>query len=79
MTLYLVGGAVLFVAFVFWHAFRLGERIAGLGVLIRGNKRHNKVREKIKEIDAKTKKKLRTITRSRALKFWLRGRTPEDP
>lgn len=79
MTLYLVGSAVLFVVFIFWYAYRQGKRIADLGALVRGNKLHNEVRKKIKEIDAKTKKKLRAITRSRALKFWLRGDKPEDP
>ena len=78
MTLTLISGAVLFIAGVFWFAFRQGKKIAALDTLIMDNKLHNEARKKIKEINDKTKKKLRGISRDRALKFWLRGRNSKD-
>ena len=78
MTITLISGAVLFIAGVFWFAFRQGKKIAVLDTLVKDNKLHNEARKKIKEINEKTKKKLRDISRDRALKFWLRGRNSKD-
>jgi ATP-dependent protease ClpP protease subunit len=78
MTLTLISGAVLFIAGVFFFAYRQGKKIAVLDTLITDNKLHNQARKKIKEINEKTKKKLRDISRDRALKFWLRGRNSKD-
>ena len=74
MTLYLIGGAVLFVAGVFFYAYRQGEKIATLDTLIKSNELSNEAKQKVKEIDEKYKKKIRDINRNRVLGFWrMRG------
>ena len=79
MTLYLIAGAVLFVAGVFLYAYRQGKKIANLDTLINSNKLSNEDRKKIKEIDAKFKKTVRGINRDRALKFWMPGGKSKKP
>jgi hypothetical protein len=73
VTIYLISGAVLFVVAVFMYAYRQGKRMAYLDVLNNGNKLSNEAREKIKEIDAKYRKKIKKISRSSAMRFWDRG------
>ena len=79
MTLYLISGAVLFIAGVFLYAYRQGKKIANLDTLIKSNKLSNEAKEKIKEIDAKYKKTIRGIDRDRALDFWMRGSKSKKP
>jgi|TARA_R110000822_G_scaffold278680_5_gene400555 hypothetical protein len=79
MTLYLIGGAVLFVAGVFIYAYRQGKRIANLDTLINSNELSNEAKEKIKEIDAKFKKTVSGIDRDRVVNFWLRGNKSKKP
>lgn len=79
MTLYLIGGAVLFVAGVFIYAYRQGKRIANLDTLINSNELSNEAKEKIKEIDAKFKKTVGGIDRDRVVNFWLRGNKSKKP
>ena len=79
MTLYLISGAVLFIAGVFLYAYRQGKKIANLDTLIKSNKLSNEAKEKIKEIDAKYKKTIRGIDRDRALDFWMRGGKSKKP
>tara|TARA_R110002020_G_scaffold443397_1_gene654646 strand:- start:95 stop:334 length:240 start_codon:yes stop_codon:yes gene_type:complete len=79
MTLYLISGAVLFVAGVFLYAYRQGKKIATLDTLIKSNELSNEAKEKIKEIDAKYKKTVRGINRDRALDFWMRGSKSKKP
>ena len=55
------------------YAYRQGKRMAYLDVLNNGNKLSNEAREKIKEIDAKYRKKIKKISRSSAMRFWDRG------
>lgn len=80
MTLYLIGGAVLFVAGIFLYAYRQGKKIATLDTLIKSNKLSNEAKEKIKEIDEKYRKKIRNINRDRVLGFWrMRGGKSKKP
>jgi len=80
MTIYLVAGAVLFVAGVFFYAFRHGKKIATLDTLMRSNKLTNEAKEKIKEIDEKYREKIRGINRDRVLGFWrMRGGNSKKP
>ena len=80
MTMYLIAGAVLFVAGVFLYAYRQGKKIANLDTLIKSNELSNEAKEKIKEIDAKYKKTVRGIDRDRALSFWgMRGDKSKKP
>ena len=79
MTIYLISGAVLFVAGVFLYAYRQGKKIATLDTLIKSNELSNEAKEKIKEIDAKYKKTVRGINRDRALDFWMRGSKSKKP
>jgi hypothetical protein len=79
MTLYLIGGAVLFVAGVFIYAYRQGKRISNLDTLINSNELSNEAKEKIKEIDAKFKKTVSGIDRDRVVNFWLRGNKSKKP
>ena len=79
MTLYLIGGAVLFVAGVFLYAYRQGKRTANLDTLINSNELSNEAKEKIKEIDAKFKKTVSGIDRDRVVNFWLRGNKSKKP
>jgi len=79
MTLYLIAGAVLFVAGVFLYAYRQGKRIANLDTLIKSNELSNEAKEKIKEIDAKFKKSMRGINRDRAINFWMPGSKSKKP
>lgn len=79
MTLYLIGGAVLFVAGVFLYAYRQGKKIANLDTLINSNELSNEAKEKIKEIDAKYQSTVRGIDRNRAVNFWLRGNKSKEP
>ena len=74
MTIYLVSGAVLFVAGVFFYAYRQGKKIATLDTLTKSNELSNEARQKMKEIDAKYKKQIKSINRDRVLGFWrMRG------
>ena len=70
MTIYLISGAVLFIVGVFFFAYRQGKKMADLNALIEGNVKHNEVKKKIKEINAKYKKQIRGLTRDRILRFW---------
>jgi len=79
MTIYLITGGILFVAGVFFYAYRHGKKIATLDTLIRSNKLSNEARQKIKEIDEKYKKNIRAINRDRVLGFWMRGNKRKDP
>lgn len=80
MTLYLIGGAVLFVAGVFLYAYRQGKKIATLDTLIKSNKLTNEAKQKVKEIDEKYRKKIRSINRDRVLGFWrMRGGKSKKP
>jgi len=79
MTIYLISGAVLFVAGVFLYAYRQGKKIATRDTLIKSNELSNEAKEKIKEIDAKYKKTVRGINRDRALDFWMRGSKSKKP
>jgi len=79
MSIYLIAGGILFVAGVFFYAYRNGKKIATLDTLIRSNKLSNEARQKIKEIDEKYKKKIRSIDRNRVLGFWMRGNKRKDP
>tara|TARA_R110001583_G_scaffold2121_1_gene15548 strand:- start:50 stop:289 length:240 start_codon:yes stop_codon:yes gene_type:complete len=79
MTLYLIGGAVLFVAGVFLYAYRQGKKIANLDTLINSNELSNEAKEKIKEIDEKYQSTVRGIDRDRAINFWMRGSKPKKP
>ena len=79
MTMYLIAGAVLFVAGVFLYAYRQGKKIANLDTLIKSNELSNEAKEKIKEIDAKYKKTVRGIDRDRAINFWMPGGKSKKP
>ena len=79
MSIYLIAGGILFVAGVFFYAYRHGKKIATLDTLIRSNKLSNEARQKIKEIDEKYKKNIRAINRDRVLGFWMRGNKRKDP
>jgi hypothetical protein len=80
MTIYLISGAVLFIAGVFFFAYRQGKKMADLNALIEGNVKHNEVKKKIKEINAKYKKEIRGLTRDRVLRFWgLRNNGSKKP
>ena len=79
MTMYLIAGAVLFVAGVFLYAYRQGKKIANLDTLIKSNELSNEAKEKIKEIDAKYKKTIRGIARDRAFNFWMPGGKSKTP
>ena len=70
MTIYLISGAVLFIAGVFFFAYRSGKKMAALDTLIAGNVKSNEARKKIKEINEKYKKNIRGLTRDRVLRFW---------
>lgn len=72
MTVYLIAAGILFVAGVFFYAYRHGKKIATLDTLIRSNKLSNEARGKIKEIDEKYKKKIRDINLSNVMRFWDR-------
>ena len=78
MTIYLISGAVLFVAAVFLYAYRQGKRIHSLDTLIKSNKRSNEARKKMKEIDAKYKKKIKDINPGNVMRFWNRGMRNND-
>ena len=70
MTMAMISGAVLFIAGVFFFAYRHGKKMAALDTLIAGNVKSNEARKKIKEINAKYKKDIRGLTRDRLLRFW---------
>ena len=79
MTIYLIGGAVLFVAGVFLYAYRQGKKIANLDTLIKSNELSNEAKEKIKEIDEKYQKTVRGIDRDRAINFWMPNGKSKKP
>ena len=80
MTMALISGAVLFIAGVFFFAYRSGKKMAALDTLIEGNAKSNEAKKKMKEINAKYKKEIRGITRDRVLRFWgLRDNGSKKP
>ena len=80
MTTFLISGAVLFIAGVFFFAYRSGKKMAALDTLIEGNIKSNEAKNKIKEINEKYKKQIRGLTRDRVLRFWgLRNNGSKKP